>query len=219
MTLSFAHGKFLAGLVVLACGSSLVPAQAPAGGDKPAATVNGEAIALNEVKAILEQRPSPVPLTEAQQAEMRKAALNMLIDDALMRQFLRKHAPPANPAEVGKAFRAKFGVDVLDGVGSTEMLHQYVCNSPGDVKYGTSGKPVPGYEVRLVDEHGKEVADGEVGEMLVKGPSAAEGYWNQREKSLATFEGGWTRSGPSTSGRTASTSRRGWRRTRRPCSC
>jgi 4-hydroxybenzoate-CoA ligase len=70
-----------------------------------------------------------------------------------------------------------------------------VCNSPTDLKYGTSGKPVPGYEVRLVDEHGKDVADGEIGEMLVNGPSAAEGYWNQREKSRATFEGGWTRSG------------------------
>jgi 4-hydroxybenzoate-CoA ligase len=104
-------------------------------------------------------------------------------------------AGEALPAEVGKAFKARFGVDVLDGVGSTEMLHQYVCNSPDDVKYGTSGKPVPGYEVRLVDEQGHAVADGEVGEMLVKGPSAAEGYWNQREKSRATFEGGWTRSG------------------------
>jgi 4-hydroxybenzoate-CoA ligase len=104
-------------------------------------------------------------------------------------------AGEALPAEVGKAFRARFGVDILDGVGSTEMLHQYVCNSPSALKYGTSGKPVPGYEVRLVDEHGKEVADGEVGEMLVRGPSAAEGYWNQREKSRATFEGGWTRSG------------------------
>jgi 4-hydroxybenzoate-CoA ligase len=104
-------------------------------------------------------------------------------------------AGEALPAEVGKAFRAKFGVDVLDGVGSTEMLHQYVCNSPGNVRYGTSGRPVPGYEIRLVDEHGKEAAEGEVGEMLVKGPSAAEGYWNQREKSRATFEGGWTRSG------------------------
>ncbi len=104
-------------------------------------------------------------------------------------------AGEALPAEVGKAFKARFGVDVLDGVGSTEMLHQYVCNSPDDVRYGTSGKPVPGYEVRLVDEQGRDVPDGEVGEMLVKGPSAAEGYWNQREKSRATFEGGWTRSG------------------------
>jgi 4-hydroxybenzoate-CoA ligase len=104
-------------------------------------------------------------------------------------------AGEALPAEVGKAFAARFGVDILDGVGSTEMLHQYVCNSPGALKYGTSGRPVPGYEVRLVDEQGREVADGEVGEMLVKGPSAADGYWNQREKSRATFEGGWTRSG------------------------
>jgi 4-hydroxybenzoate-CoA ligase len=104
-------------------------------------------------------------------------------------------AGEALPAELGKAFRAGFGVDVLDGVGSTEMLHQYVCNSPGAMKYGTSGRPVPGYEIRLVDEQGRDVPDGEVGEMLVKGPSAAEGYWNQREKSRATFEGGWIRSG------------------------
>lgn len=102
MTLSFSHEKFLTGLVVLAWAANSVPAQAPAGGAKPAATVNGEAIAMGEVKAILEQRPSPVPLTEAQQLEMRKAAINMLIDDAVMRQFLRQHAPPPNPAEVGK---------------------------------------------------------------------------------------------------------------------
>jgi 4-hydroxybenzoate-CoA ligase len=104
-------------------------------------------------------------------------------------------AGEALPADIGKAFRAKFGVDVLDGVGSTEMLHQYVCNSPRSLKYGTSGKPVPGYEIRLVDEQGKDVADGEVGEMLVRGPSAGDGYWNQRGKSRATFEGNWTRSG------------------------
>ena len=104
-------------------------------------------------------------------------------------------AGEALPAEIGKAFKAKFGVDILDGVGSTEMLHQYVCNSPGSVRYGTSGKPVPGYQIRLVDEQGKDVPDGEVGEMLVHGPSAGEGYWNQRDKSRSTFEGGWTRSG------------------------
>jgi 4-hydroxybenzoate-CoA ligase len=116
-------------------------------------------------------------------------------DNGSRRLRLCVSAGEALPAEVGKAFWKKFGVDILDGVGSTEMLHQYVCNSPGAVKYGTSGKPVPGYEVRLVDERGRDVADGEGGEMLVKGPSAAEGYWNQREKSRATFEGGWTRSG------------------------
>jgi 4-hydroxybenzoate-CoA ligase len=104
-------------------------------------------------------------------------------------------AGEALPAEIGRSFQSRFGIDVLDGVGSTEMLHQYVCNQPGALKYGTSGKPVEGYAIRLVDEHGAEVADGEIGEMLVHGPTAAEGYWNQREKSRLTFEGGWTRTG------------------------
>jgi 4-hydroxybenzoate-CoA ligase len=104
-------------------------------------------------------------------------------------------AGEALPAEVGKAFRNRFGVDLYDGVGSTEMLHQYVCNSAAALKYGTSGKPVPGYEIRLLDEQGREVGDGEVGEMLVRGTTHSEGYWNQRDKSRATFEGGWTRTG------------------------
>ncbi len=104
-------------------------------------------------------------------------------------------AGEALPAEVGKAWKEKFAVDILDGIGSTEMLHIFVSNRPGDVAYGTSGKPVPGYSVRLVDDKNADVADGEVGELLVSGPSAADGYWNQREKSRATFEGGWTRSG------------------------
>ncbi|MGG2382855.1 AMP-binding protein, partial [Salmonella enterica] len=78
-------------------------------------------------------------------------------------------AGEALPEEVGRAFTARFGVEILDGVSSTEMLHQYVINLPGKVKYGTSGRPVPGYEVRLVDEAGRDVPDGEVGEMLVRG--------------------------------------------------
>ena len=104
-------------------------------------------------------------------------------------------AGEALPAEVGRTWKSRFGVDILDGVGSTEMLHIYVSNRAGDVKYGTSGKPVSGYEIRLVDEAGAIVPDGEVGELLVKGPSASDGYWNQREKSRRTFEGEWTRSG------------------------
>ena len=96
-------------------------------------------------------------------------------DNGSQRLRLCVSAGEALPAEVGKAFSAKFGVDVLDGVGSTEMLHQYVCNSPTELKYGTSGKPIPGYEVRLVDEQGREVPDGEVGEMLVKGPQRGGG--------------------------------------------
>lgn len=104
-------------------------------------------------------------------------------------------AGEALPAEVGKTWKSRFGVDILDGVGSTEMLHIYVSNRVGDIKYGTTGKPVAGYDIRLVDDAGAAVADGNVGELLVKGPSASDGYWNQREKSRRTFEGEWTRSG------------------------
>jgi 4-hydroxybenzoate-CoA ligase len=104
-------------------------------------------------------------------------------------------AGEALPAEVGRTWKSRFGVDILDGVGSTEMLHIYVSNRIDDIRYGTSGKPVPGYDIRLVDDAGAPVADGEVGELLVRGPSASDGYWNQRDKSRRTFEGEWTRSG------------------------
>ena len=104
-------------------------------------------------------------------------------------------AGEALPEGVGLRWRERFGVDVIDGIGSTEMLHIYVSNAPGDVKYGTTGRPVPGYDVRLVDEGGVDVAEGAVGELLVRGPTVAEGYWNQREKSRRTFEGSWMRTG------------------------
>jgi 4-hydroxybenzoate-CoA ligase len=104
-------------------------------------------------------------------------------------------AGEALPELVGQNWKTRFGVDILDGVGSTELLHIFLSNAPGDIKYGTSGKPVPGYSVRLVNDAGQDVADGEVGEMVVNAPSAGEGYWNQRSKSRQTFEGGWTRTG------------------------
>jgi len=104
-------------------------------------------------------------------------------------------AGEALPAEIGKRWKSLTGTDILDGVGSTEMLHIFLSNSPSDVAYGTSGTAVPGYEVRLVDDDGGEVGLGEIGELLVKGQSSAEGYWNQREKSRTTFEGEWTRTG------------------------
>jgi 4-hydroxybenzoate-CoA ligase len=104
-------------------------------------------------------------------------------------------AGEALPESVGNSWRSRFGVDILDGVGSTELLHIFLSNAPGDIKYGSSGKPVPGYAVRLVNEAGQDVADGEVGELLVDAPSAGEGYWNQRHKSRRTFEGPWTRTG------------------------
>jgi 4-hydroxybenzoate-CoA ligase len=104
-------------------------------------------------------------------------------------------AGEALPESVGNSWKARFNVDILDGVGSTELLHIFLSNAPGDIKYGTSGRPVPGYSVRLVNETGADVPDGEVGELLVDAPSAGEGYWNQRSKSRRTFEGHWTRTG------------------------
>lgn len=104
-------------------------------------------------------------------------------------------AGEALPEEVGKRWEAVTGTPILDGVGSTEMLHIFLSNRLGDVVYGTSGRAVPGYELRLVDENNHDVAAGGVGELLVKGPSAADGYWNQRDKSRSTFEGNWTRTG------------------------
>ena len=104
-------------------------------------------------------------------------------------------AGEALPEHLGRSWKERFGVDILDGIGSTEMLHIYVSNAPDDIKYGATGRAVPGYDVRLVDESSAEIPDGEIGEMLVRGPTAAEGYWNQRQKSRSTFEGHWMRTG------------------------
>jgi 4-hydroxybenzoate-CoA ligase len=127
------------------------------------------------------------------------AALNARLEaegakvEAPLRRCLS--AGEALPAEVGAKWARRTGCDILDGVGSTEMLHIFLSNRPGDVVYGTSGTAVPGYELRLVDEPGAQVGEGEIGELLVKGVSAALDYFGRREKSRATFEGEWTRTG------------------------
>ncbi len=108
---------------------------------------------------------------------------------------LATSAGEALPAEIGRKWQALWGIDIIDGVGSTEMLHIFLSNRPGDVQYGTSGTAVPGYDVKLVDEHGVPVRVGEIGELLVCGKSAASDYWNQRDKTRRTFEGEWTRTG------------------------
>jgi len=104
-------------------------------------------------------------------------------------------AGEALPEAIGTRFTERTGVEILDGIGSTEMLHIFLSNRPGEVRYGTTGKPVPGYEVRLVGDGGHEVGVGEVGDLYIKGPSAAAMYWNQREKTRTTFQGVWTHSG------------------------
>ncbi len=104
-------------------------------------------------------------------------------------------AGEALPEDVGRRWLERYGVDILDGLGSTEMLHIFLSNRPGDVKYGTTGKPVPGYTVKLVGDDGAAVKRGELGELLVSGPTSALMYWNNREQSRKTFLGEWTRSG------------------------
>jgi benzoate-CoA ligase len=104
-------------------------------------------------------------------------------------------AGEALPREIGERWRRHFGVDILDGIGSTEMLHIFLSNRLGDVRYGTTGLPVPGYQVRLVDENGHAVAPGHIGELQICGPTRAHSYWNNREKTSDTFQGAWVRSG------------------------
>jgi len=99
------------------------------------------------------------------------------------------------PPHVWEAWKERFGLDIVNGVGSTEMGHLFVTNLPDAVEYGTAGLPVKGYDLRLIDDANEDVADDELGELLVRGETAAMGYWNQREKSRSTFEGKWTRTG------------------------
>lgn len=104
-------------------------------------------------------------------------------------------AGEALPAEVSAGWHQRFGVEIWDGIGSTEMLHIFLSNGPDAQKRGTTGKAVPGYELRLVGEAGEELGAGEIGELLVSGASCCNGYWNKRQKTRNTFEGMWARTG------------------------
>jgi benzoate-CoA ligase len=104
-------------------------------------------------------------------------------------------AGEALPAELGERFKAHFGVDIVDGIGSTEMLHIFISNRPDRVRYGSTGWPVPGYQIELRGDDGQPVPDGEPGDLYIHGPSAAMMYWGNRQKTRDTFQGGWTKSG------------------------
>jgi benzoate-CoA ligase len=99
------------------------------------------------------------------------------------------------PPELFKRWKKNFGTEILDGIGSTEMLHIFISNRHGQVKPGSTGVPCPGYDSKLVDEHGQPVQDGEVGALLVKGDSSAPFYWNKHEKTKATMLGEWVVTG------------------------
>ena len=104
-------------------------------------------------------------------------------------------AGEALPRDIGERFTRHFGCEILDGIGSTEMLHIFISNQSGQIRYGTTGKPVPGYEVQLRDDSGAPVAAGTIGDLYIKGPSAALMYWNNRDKTRQCFLGDWLKSG------------------------
>jgi len=104
-------------------------------------------------------------------------------------------AGEALPVDIFERWKERFGVNILDGIGSTEMLHIFLSNRLGDLRPGSTGKPVPGYELKIVDEEGMEVAQGEIGTLMVKGDSAAQAYWRKREKTRQTMQGEWVNTG------------------------
>jgi benzoate-CoA ligase len=104
-------------------------------------------------------------------------------------------AGEALPAELYRRFQERFGVEIIDGIGSTEMVHVFISNRPGEVRPGSSGKVVPGYSARIVDEAGRDVAPGETGSLLVSGGSAAAFYWRKAAATRRTMLGEWLATG------------------------
>jgi benzoate-CoA ligase len=95
------------------------------------------------------------------------------------------------PKTIFDGWKERFGVEILDGIGSTEILHIFISNRPGRVKPGSTGEVVPGYEAKIVDEDGREVPTGETGTLYIAGDSIARGYWNKHEQTKETFKGDW----------------------------
>ena len=150
----------------------------------------------------------PTPLSVARVLTTRKPTVFFAVPTLYAAMLASEHLPARQdvalrlcvsagetlPAEIGRRWTEHFGVEIVEGIGSTEMLHIFLSNRPGQVRYGVTGKPVPGFEVKLLDEAGQEVRRGEMGELHVKGPTSAAGYWGKRDKTRETFLGAWTRS-------------------------
>jgi len=157
--------------------------------------------------AVLEPAPSrPGPIADAAQkygatlffagptffANMLGAGL---APDALAGVRLAASAGEALPASLYERWTSRFGVDILDGIGMTEMLHIFLSNRPGEVRAGTTGVAVPGYDLRVLDESGQEVPRGTPGTLFVRGDSTATGYWSRYDASRQVFQGEWLRTG------------------------
>ncbi|MCY1054754.1 benzoate-CoA ligase family protein [Nannocystis sp. SCPEA4] len=164
-------------------------------------------LAFGATAVLLAERPTPAAVFAALQQHacsvfggVPTLFASMLADAAhadvaLPALRVSTSAGEALPRHVGERWRTRFGSDILDGIGSTEMLHIFLSNRPGDIRYGTTGVPVPGYELRLVDDDGQTLTGAVEGALWVNGPTAAAAYFNDRERSLHTFHGPWTRTG------------------------
>lgn len=115
------------------------------------------------------------------------------LDTSSLRLYVS--AGEALPAQLGEDWQATFGVEILDGIGSTEMLHMFMSNHAGDVRYGSSGRLLQGYEARLIDHDGINTRRGEAGNLWIRGASAATRYWHRPETTAETFVDGWVRTG------------------------
>ena len=104
-------------------------------------------------------------------------------------------AGEALPPPLYERFRERFGLEIIDGIGSTEALHMFISNRPGEIRPGSSGRIVHGYEARILDHEGRPVPTGEIGNLWIRGDSVCASYWNQHEKSIDTIQGPWLRTG------------------------
>jgi benzoate-CoA ligase family protein len=158
-----------------------------------AGLVKGRSVPDRIFEAVGRYRPTLFFSVPALYAAMVRAPGVSEVDFSSVRACVS--AAEALPAAVLARWQAVTGVPILDGIGSTEMLHIYCSNTLADLAPGTSGRPVPGYELRLVDEHGLEVAPGEPGDLMVRGESCAAYYWHQREKTRFSMRGEWFHTG------------------------
>ncbi len=158
-----------------------------------AGLVKGRATPERIFEAVGRYRPTLFFSVPALYAAMAKASGGAEVDFGSVRACAS--AAEALPAAVLSRWQAMTGVPILDGIGSTEMLHVYCSNTFEDLAPGTSGRPVPGYELRLVDERGVDVSPGEPGDLMVRGDSCAGFYWHQREKTRYCMRGDWFHTG------------------------
>jgi benzoate-CoA ligase len=140
-------------------------------------------------------RRSAVASAKAEGLHDERGADLQVSDFDLSSVRLAVSAGEALPPTLYERFKQRFGVDIIDGIGSTEVLHMFISNRPDAIRPGSSGLLVRGYDARLLDENGGATPPGEIGNLWVRGDSVCAGYWNQHEKTKATIEGHWIRTG------------------------